>query len=278
MLLISFFRVLRKRIWEDRIFDLAAQLAYYFLMSLFPFLLLAVTMLGFLPFRSENILSMIKPYAPANTYELVASNLSLILDQENSGVFSISLVVTVYLASAAFHSIIRIMDTAYRVHEERPLWHRVIIGFFLMFGLLLALIISLILSVFGKILGEFVFQLLGLTRLFYEVWTWMRWLISSFVLLLVFWCLYKFAPHTKVTFRQALPGAIFAVLGWQMSSFGFSYYVSINANYSHIYGNLGAIIILVGWFYLSAIILILGGLINATLCQVKNEQIINKGS
>ncbi|MGA9175180.1 MAG: YihY/virulence factor BrkB family protein [Thermoactinomyces sp.] len=266
---ILFLRILRKRIWEDGIFDLAAQLAYYFLMSLFPFLLLAVTMLGFLPFRSENILSMIKPYAPASTYELVASNLTSILDQQNSGIFSVSLIVTIYLASVAFRSIIRILDNAYRVHVERPFWSQFIIGFFLMFGLLIALIVSFTLPIFGKILGEFIFSLFGIKKWFWEFWVWVRWLLSTFVLFSVFWNLYKWAPQIRVSFTQALPGAVFATLGWQISSYGFSFYVSINQNYSHIYGNLGAIIILVGWFYLSAIVLVLGGLINATWYQVK---------
>ncbi|MBA4542175.1 MULTISPECIES: YihY/virulence factor BrkB family protein [Thermoactinomyces] len=266
---ILFLKILRKRIWEDGIFDLAAQLAYYFLMSLFPFLLLAVTMLGFLPFRSDNILGMIKPYAPAGTYQLIASNLTSILDQQNSGIFSVSLIVTIYLASVAFRSIIRILDNAYRVHVERTFWSEFIIGFFLMFSLLVALIVSLTLPIFGKILGEFVFSLFGVEKWFLEFWVWVRWLLSTLVLFSVFWNLYKWAPHIRVSFRQALPGAVFATLGWQISSYGFSFYVSINQNYSHIYGNLGAIIVLVGWFYLSAVVLVLGGLINATWYQVK---------
>jgi membrane protein len=211
---------------------------------------------------------MIRPYAPPSTYELFKANLTTILDQRSGEMLSLSLIGTVYLASLGFQSIIRILDDAYQVKEDRPFWKEAILGFFLMFGLLLALVISLILPVFGKILGEFFFQLVGMTERFYDVWNWIRWFLSSTVLFLVFLSLYQFAPNTKVTIKQALPGAIFATLGWQVSSLGFSYYVSFN-NYSQLYGNLGAIIILVGWFYWSALILILGGLINASLCKVK---------
>ncbi|MBA4493613.1 YihY/virulence factor BrkB family protein [Paenactinomyces guangxiensis] len=271
MRLFSVIKELKTRITDDGVFDLAAQLAYYFLLSLFPFLMLAVTLLGFLPVSSQNILEMIRPYAPPTTYELIKTNLSVIMGEQRNSVLSISAVVTVYLASVGFQSIIRILDDAYLVKEDRPFWKEVVLGFFLMFGLLFGLVISLVLPVFGKIIGIHFFQVFGLTHWFYQIWNWARWLLSTLVLFSVFLSLYKFAPNTKVTFKQALPGALFATVGWQLSSLCFSYYVSIN-NYSLIYGNLGAIIILVGWFYLTALILILGGLINATLCKYKAYQ------
>ncbi|MGA8942437.1 MAG: YihY/virulence factor BrkB family protein [Thermoactinomyces sp.] len=263
-----FFRELKRRIFEERLYDLSAQLAYYFLMSLFPFLLLAVTLLGYLPISEENILRLIEPYAPADTYALVEYNLSIVLGKQQGGIFSVSLFITLYLASIAFQSIIRILNNAYRVERNRPFIKQWFLGVLLMFGLLLAVLVSLLLPVFGKVIGEFVFSLLGMSHFFYEVWIWLRWLISSFVLFLVFLSVYKFAPNIKIPFKEALPGALFATFGWQLSSLGFAYYVTLN-NYAHIYGNLGALIVMVGWFYLSALILILGGMINATLSQIK---------
>lgn len=267
-MLLMFIKELKRRIFEERLYDMSAQLAYYFLMSLFPFLLLAVTLLGYLPISGENILRLIEPYAPANTYALVEYNLSLVLGKQQSGIFSISLLITLYLASMVFQSIIRILNNAYQVQQNRPFFMQWILGVLLMFGLLFAVVVSLMLPVFGKVIGEFVFSLLGMIHFFYEVWIWLRWLISSFILFLVFLSVYKFAPNIKIRFKEALPGALFATIGWQLSSLGFSYYVSLN-NYAHIYGNLGALIVLVGWFYLSAMILILGGMINATLSQIK---------
>lgn len=271
MPIIFFVKEFKTRVVEDHVFDMSAQLAFYFLMSLFPFLLLAVTLLGFLPYSSDNVLEIVRPYAPPSTYELIESNLEVILDERRSGILSFSFIATTYLASAGFHSIIRILNNAYQVKNDRPFWKEIILGFFLMLGLLMGLVISLILPVFGKLIGEYVFQLMGLANWFSEMWNWIRWLLSSFVLFLVFLSLYKFAPNTNITLRQALPGSFFATVGWQLSSWGFSYYVSLN-NYSLIYGNLGGIIILVGWFYLSALILILGGLTNATMCKLRARE------
>lgn len=270
MKFILIIKEIKKRWIEERVYDLAAQLAYYILMSIFPFLLLAVTGLGFLPFNSTDILSMIRPYAPPSTYELLESNLKVILDDQQKGILSISLLITIYLASVAFQSIIRILDNAYHVHKERPFWMQVLLGIFMMFGLLGALLVSLLLPVFGKVLGHYLFQLFGVSDWFYDVWAWIRWLLSSLVIFAVFLCLYKYTPNTKVTFGQALPGAIFVTISWQLSSLGFSYYVSLG-NYSSVYGNLGAIIILVGWFYLSSMVLILGGLLNAVISEVNKR-------
>lgn len=267
----SFFIEVKKRIIEDEVFDLAAQLAYFFLMSLFPFLLLTVTLLGYLPFSSEDIFNLVKHVAPPDTYEMIQNNLSVILDGNKGGVLSFSLITTLYLASVAFRSIIHIMDDAYRVEEDRSLWIETLLGLFLMFGLLVAIILSLFLSLFGKVVGEWVFEIVGVGHWFTEIWYWMRWAISSFFIFFALLSLYKFAPNTKISFRQALPGAIFATVGWQIFSLVFSYYVSFT-NYNLIYGNLGAMMVLVGWFYLSALVLILGGQMNAILCTLQKRE------
>ncbi|TCS97000.1 YihY/virulence factor BrkB family protein [Hazenella coriacea] len=264
-----FFEFIR-RLKEQQIFDLSAQLAYYFLMSIFPFLLLAVTLLGYLPISSKDILQFVRPYAPEDTYLLLASNLATILDEQRGGILSFSIIATTYLASAGFQSIVRIMDTAYEVEEDRPFWKEAVLGFFLMLGILLALIISLVLPVFGKMIGSYLFALLGLTDGTFTLLNWIRWILSSGVLLIAFISLYKFSPNIKVKFRQVLPGSLFATIGWQLSSLGFAYYVS-PTRYSHIYGNLGGLIVLMIWFYLTAMILILGALINATLSKVRSK-------
>ncbi|SFI89734.1 YihY/virulence factor BrkB family protein [Thermoflavimicrobium dichotomicum] len=265
-MMIRFLLEWKNRLIQDRVMDLAAQLAYYFLLSLFPFLFLSFSVLGYLPFSSEHVLELVRPYAPPSTYELIRSNLVHILDQQNGKALWLSILASLYLASLAFQSMIRALNRAYRVKVTRPFWADMVLGYFLMFGLFIALVISLILPIFGKIIGEALFLILGLTPTFFKIWNLIRWLLSSLVLGFVFLCLYIFAPNTKVSIYQALPGTLLATVGWQIISYGFSYYVSIN-DYSQLYGNLGGIMILVGWFYFSALIVIVGGQLNAILCQ-----------
>lgn len=256
------------RYFEDQIGDLAAQLAYYLLLSLFPFLLLAVTIIGYFPISGAELLETIQPYAPPSTYELIRSNLHIITSQKSGKVLSISLIATIYIASLVFHSIIRILNNAYQVKRDRPFLKQLLVGFFLMVGILIGLMVSLAVSVFGDLLANTLFPWFGATPGFIELWLLLRWLVGSLILFVIFYSLYIFAPHTHVGFRRAIPGALFATLGWQVSSYFFGVYVSQFGNYTMVYGNLGGLMILLGWFYLSALILILGGMINATLCQI----------
>lgn len=264
-----FWKEIKKRIIEDNLMDMAAQMAYYFLLSFFPFLLLTVTLFAYLPVKSQDILILIRPFAPNDTYHMIESNLKMVLDHPQGGLLSFSLLAMIYITSIGFRSLIRMMDSAYQVEEDRAMWKEFLLGFFVMFGLMLALLISLVLPIFGSWIELHVFQLFGLNDLFLKTWFWIRWLLSSFLLLSFFWVVYIWGPNTHVSWREALPGSLFATLGWQLSSLGFSFYVSTNP-YTTIYGNLGAIMVLVGWFYLSALVLILGGQLNATLRTLKS--------
>lgn len=260
--MLFWFKELRKRLVKDRVFDLSAQLAYYFLLSFFPFLLLSVTLLAYLPFRSEEILDLIQPFTPDESINLIEMNLSYLLDIPREDILSISVISTIYLATLAFQSMIRILNNAYQVLQSRPLWKNLILGVFLMMGLFVALLISLLLPVFGRMIGEWAVELWGISEWYTRFWQFFRWIASSVILFLVFLFIYKFVPNIPLTFRNSLPGAIFSTFGWQLSSLAFSSYVNLE-RYSSIYGHLGGVIILLGWFYLTAFILILGGQINA---------------
>lgn len=255
-------RELKNRCIQSRIFDLSAQLAYYFLLSLFPFLLLLVTLLAYLPFHSQDILLFLKPFTPNESFQLIKGNLNHLFDLRRGEILSISLISTIYPASLAFQSIIRTLNHAYEHRYHRPLWKNIVLGTCFMMGIFFALILSLLLAVFGRIIGEWLIYFFGLTKWYSTIWDIMRWGISTVILAFIFFCIYTFVPSVRITFRDAIPGTIFATFGWQISSFAFSTYVNLD-HYSLIYGNLGAVIILLGWFYLTAFILILGGQVNA---------------
>jgi membrane protein len=269
--LVHLLKTIIYRVRDNQVFDTAAQLSYYILLSFFPFLLLAVTLIGYLPYSSENVLSVLKPVIPASTYHIIESNLVSILDDQNGGLLSFSIVTTLYTASLAFQSIIRSLDLAYEVKDNRSFWKAALLGFFLMFGILAGLLVSLGLSVFGQLLASYFLGKITLSAWFVHLWVYVRWFISSALVFVVLLSLYVMAPHTKVPLVKALPGAIFATIGWQLSSFAFSYYASFN-NYSLVYGNLGGIIILTGWFYISSLVLIIGGHINAALSGVQSPE------
>ncbi|SFS90827.1 YihY/virulence factor BrkB family protein [Marininema halotolerans] len=254
------------RFYREGVFDLSAQLAYYFLLSVFPFLLVVITLLGFLPISPENILEFIKPYAPAHTHQLIKNTLISIIGVERRNLLSFSILVTLWLTYIGIQSIIRMLNRTFSTDESRPFMYRVIEGALLMLGLFIAVIVTLLLPVFGEILRGFFLPELGLSAWSTSLWSLFRWVLSGIVLFLVFFCLYFFAPNVRLQPAEAAPGAFFATIGWQLISLGFAFYVTLG-NYSLIYGNLGGLIILIVWFYLSAMILIMGGQLNAILYE-----------
>jgi membrane protein len=252
---------------------LAAQLAYYFLFSLFPFLIFAVTLLGYTPITSEDVIGLIKQYVPGEIEYLIEDNLRSVLSNGRGGLLSLSAAGAVWSASNALNAIMDALNHAYHVGESRPFWRSRLVALVLTLMMILVIVIALILPVFGKRIGYLIFSILGMSSMFLIVWDFIRWTLSFSIMLGVFVCIYHFAPNKRLRIRDVASGALFTTIGWQLASYGFSYYVNNIGNFTATYGGLGAIIVLMLWFYLIALIIILGGILNATLNALRNGTI-----
>ncbi|MBM7572418.1 YhjD/YihY/BrkB family envelope integrity protein [Aquibacillus albus] len=273
--MIKAFRIskrLIKRLFDHDVFGLAAQLAYFFLLSLFPFMLFLVTLIGFLPFPEINVVDFLADYAPEQTIRLINENIHQISHDRNGGLLSIGIIGTLWSASNGISAIMRAFNAAYHVEENRPFFVSRFIAIILTIAMLFVIIIAFLLPIFGKEIGIFLFSFVGLSEDFLRIWNTLRWVISSIVFFIVLLALYKLAPNKKVHLKNVTIGALFATVGWQAVSLAFSYYVSALGNFSATYGSLGGVIILMIWFYLSGIIIITGGEINAFL----NEKRLKK--
>lgn len=254
-----------KRILNDDIFGLAAQLAYFFLLSLFPFLLFLLTLIGYFPIEEQSVIHLIETYAPTQIGELINTNISLLVNQQNGGLLSLSIIGTIWAASNGVNALVRAFNKAYEVDEDRSFITARLIAIVLMIAMVVIICIAFLLPIFGRMIGVYLFSLFGLTDNFITIWETLRWLISSVIFFIVFLALYKLAPNTKVYIKNVVWGALFATVFWQLVSLGFSFYVSTMGNYSATNGSLGAVIVLMIWFYISGIIIMVGGTINATL-------------
>ncbi|WP_099157615.1 YihY/virulence factor BrkB family protein [Virgibacillus ndiopensis] len=271
----SFFKKLYIRFEEDDVFGLAAQLAYFFLLSLFPFLLFLVTMIGYLPvdqYRFENFMDFIETYAPSDITNLINNNVSQLINNQNGGLLSISIIGTLWSASNGINAIMRAFNRAYDVDEDRSFVVARLIAIVLTIAMVLVICIAFLLPIFGKMIGEYIFSFFGLSNNFINLWETFRWIVSSIVFFIVLTALYKLAPNKRIYFRNAIWGAIFATICWQLVSLAFSYYVNTIGNYSAMYGSLGTVIILMIWFYISGVIIIAGGVINAVIRKMRLEK------
>lgn len=271
--IIEFGKEIFKRFNNVDVMGMSAQLAYFFLLSIFPFLLFLVTLLGYLPIESDAVLNFLDTYLPEEVSSMLESNLQSLLTNQSGGLLSISIIGAIWSASKGVNALTQAFNKAYKVEEDRSFIVSRAISIGLTIALVLTIAVALLLPIFGKAIGEFVFSFVNLSDGFVQVWNTLRWTLSSLILFIVLYVLYTLAPNKKVKIREAFWGVIFATFSWQIASLGFSYYVSTLGNFSATYGSLGTVIVLMLWFYLSGIIIMLGGIINAVLIKKHNEEI-----
>jgi membrane protein len=259
--MVAFIRHLWKKNSVNDYFGFAAQLSYYFLLSMFPLLIFLVTLLPYLPLTQADLLAVFRDYAPSGSMELIEKNLSQI--SKNGTLLSVGIIGTLFSASNGIDAIVKALNRAYEVTENRSFLRTRITAILLTLAMIFVIIVALILPIFGKQIGVFLFSQFKLSDQFIMVWNALRWLVSAVIIFVIFVGLYWLAPSKKIACRSTIPGAVFATLGWIVTSWGFSFYVSNFQNYSATYGSIGAVIVLMTWLYISGIIIIIGGEVNS---------------
>lgn len=260
-------RVLLRELWkqmeQDDVLSLAAQCAYYFLFSLFPFIIFIMSLLGYLPIAAQDVLLLIKEYIPEGAAAGIDYHLNNVLETKRGGALSFGLIIALVTASAAMNSIVLAVNKAYGLPPRKSFIQSRILAIALTAGMLMVVASALLLSVFGQLIGDWMYAHLHLPWNQIQLWNVLRWVINFVILFLVLTAVYYIAPNTCLTCKDVLPGAIMAAVGWQLASWGFSYYVNHFGNYSATYGSLGGVIVLLSWFYISALLIIAGGELNA---------------
>ncbi|PKR76930.1 ribonuclease [Halalkalibacillus sediminis] len=261
----KFWKELFNRFNEDDVPGMAAQLSYFFLLSLLPFMIFLLTLLAFLPVSQDQVFDILSRYLPPDAYSLINENLSGVMENQNSGLLSVGIIGTIWSASNGIKALMKAFNRAYHIEEDRPFLKQRLVSIALTIAMILMVAIALALPVFGRLIGEFLFSYLGLSEGFLTLWESMRWAISIILMMTILTILFILAPNKKIPIAYSLPGAIIATIGWALTSLGFSYYVTNFANYSATYGSLGAVIVLMIWFFLTGVMIILGGEVNAIL-------------
>jgi membrane protein len=245
----------------------AAQLAYYFLFALFPFFLFLTTLLGYLPIPDllDRILAGLAPLLPGDALRLVQDNLHQLVTGERGGLLSFGILAALWTSSSALTAIIDSLNRAYDVEEGRPFWKIRGIAILLTVGLSVFFVVALVLLTFGPPLGRWVADLVGLGEVFALSWNLVRWPVIVGLLIIAMAMLYYFAPDVEQEWKWITPGSAFAVIGWLLTSLGFSFYVNHFGSYNATYGTIGAVIVLLTWMYLTGLFVLIGGEINAEI-------------
>lgn len=261
----SFLRQLWNKVFEDDVFGRAAQLAYYWLFSLFPLLIFLTALLAYLPIprKLDYWLGALNNVLPLDAYNLIDRTFHEIVSQQRGRLLSFSIVVAIWASSAGMEAIIGSINRAYRTSIPRPWWREKMLSIWLTLGLAVFVLTALSLIFFGESLGWTIARFLGFGAAFKTAFGIVQWPLVSILILIGVDLIYYFAPNFRHRWRWFTPGAVFAVVCWLLISFGFRYYVSRFGNYSATYGALGGVMMLMLWFYLTGIAILVGGEINA---------------
>lgn len=254
-----------QRFQEHEVPALGAQLTYYLILAFFPFLIFLLTLLSYTPITSEEALNDLSRFLPADAYKVVKEVLRQTLDSSRQTLLSLGALFTIWASSNGINAVIRGINKAYDENETRPFWKVRGMSIIFTIGLAIVIILAFVLLVLGKLLGQTLVTYLGYSELFVKSWQLYRFLLPLGVMLVVFMFFYRYAPNKKIRFRETIPGAVFSSLGWVVTSWAFSFYVNQFANLARTYGSIGGIIILLLWLYLSSMVILIGGEINATL-------------
>lgn len=259
----NFFTYLLYRIGKDDASGLAAQLAYYFMLSLFPMLIFILSLIPLFNIDQKSIISQIESNAPAQASSIITNILTDVMSNANGGILSFGLILALWTASNGMTALMNSFNVAYDVEDSRNFFvsKAMAIFFTLLIGITMPL--TLVLFTFGQQIGNLLFGPLGLDEAVKWVFSIIRTVLPVIAIFIVFTLLYTMAPNVKIKMKSVLPGALFATVIWILGTLAFGFYVSNFGNYSKTYGSIGGVIVLMLWLYITGFILILGAEVNA---------------
>jgi membrane protein len=262
-----FRRTLYEAFWKDNCLSLAAQLAYYFFFALFPTLLFLVALASYFPVATliDDMFKTLGGLLPPEALNLITDQLVKISSSRDAGLMSLGVLLAVSSSSAAMTAIIDTLNRAYDVEEGRPWWKVRMIAFVLTVGVSIFILVSFALIIVGPTVATRLAESWGLGPAFEWTWKILQWPIVFALASTAITLIYYFAPDVKQELFWLTPGSVLATTLWLMASLGFKYYVANWGNYTETYGLIGAVMILLLWFYISGLVILVGAEMNAEI-------------
>lgn len=270
--LMRFFKIAKDNWGRAKVSGQAGELAYFILLSLFPILLVIANIIPLFPIDVNAVLTYLETAVPPDIYGVIEPVLIGYLSSSSGGVISIGLITALWSASKAFNSLQNILNDVYGVQPRK--------NFILvrLASLLIEIVVVLIVGaiifafVFGEMIVSFIEDFLSLNLDFIMQILQLRWLILLIVLFVLFMAIYFLVPNHHLKLKYAIPGAVFATVGWLVLSEGFTLYLQFAGGDAAANATFGAFIVLMLWLYLASMILLIGGLLNTIYYEYRNSQ------
>jgi membrane protein len=268
----SWWSVLKRTVSEfraDNLTDWAAALTYYAILSIFPALIVLVSILGLAgDSATQALLDNIQALGPGPAQDIVSGAIREISGSQGAAgvAFILGLVAALWSASGYVGAFSRASNVIYEVEEGRPFWKLRPFQIALTLVLLLLVSFSAIAVVLSGPLADKMGSVLGVAGTAVAVWDLVKWPVIVLVVLTMVAILYYAAPNVRHPgFRWITPGGVLAVVLWIAASVGFAFYVANFGSYNKTYGSLAGVIIFLIWLWISNVAILLGAELNAEL-------------
>lgn len=250
----------------------AAEVAFFMLLSLFPFLLFTISAIVFIPDiylnKYINILSIV---IPSSAFVVFEGLIRSIIGNRSIKLVITSFFLAIWSMSKAVKSLIRGVNRSYGVNETRSFFRVLFMSIIFIIMLLFMIIVSIFLLICGESIGRFVFDFIKLDKYFIYIWNICRYIVGICVIVIILVTLYTVMPNTNMKAKDSIYGAVVSTLLWILVSYVYSFYVNNFATYDVIYGSLGGVIVLMTWIYLSSWTILIGSEVNARLMYKKRK-------
>ena len=253
--------------------QMAAALAYYFVLSLFPALVFLSAVVAFLPVPDlfGQSLSVLGRFLPPDSMGLVRRVLADVITPNRGAFLSFGILGTVWAASGGFSAAIEALNVAYDVQDDRPFWKTRPLAVGLAFITAALLLVALSVMIVGPRFGEWLAGKVHLSSVFVFLWPYIHWSLAVGFTILAVEALYFWAPNVKQRFLATLPGATLAVGCWIALSYLLGLYFRHFANFNKTYGTFGAAVALMTWLYWTGFAMLVGAELNSELAKISKQ-------
>ena len=252
---------------DDDCLGLAAQLSYFFFLSVFPAMLFLLAIASFFPLDNltDDVARVLGPFVSAEVLQLIQEQMERLASAESGGLLTIGVLGALWSSSAAIVSIVSALNRAYDLTETRPWWKVRLLAITLTFGVALFILVAFTLVLSGPTVARYLGEATGLGTAFALAWTILQWPLAFSLVTFAIGLLYYFGPDADQDWAWITPGAIAATVLWLVVSLAFKVYVANFTDYNASYGAIGGVILLMLWFYLSSLAILAGAELNAEI-------------
>jgi membrane protein len=252
---------------DDDVLGMAAQLAYYFFLALFPALLFLLALASFFPLQSltDDLARVLGPVVSPEVLKLIQDQMQRLANAESGGLLTFGVLGALWSSSAALVSIVGALNRTYDIEEGRPWWKVRLVAMGLTIGLAAFILAALTLVLAGPTIATYLDERLGMGSLLKWSWLILQWPVALALVALALGIVFYFGPDADQDWAWITPGALIGSVLWLLVSLATKIYVANFTDYNAAYGSVGGVMVVMLWMYVSGIAILAAAELNAEI-------------